>query len=266
MKKIGTYLLYGGAFIFIGILIWSIFDSNKKSESENIGVQNIKSNTTEIQEVEPAEKIQLYLFHSTNRCYSCITAGEYTKKMLEQNFSSELKSGKIEFREINVDLPENKEVANKFKASGTSLFTNSIIDNKDNIEEDTQVWRLVSNEQAFSKYLSEKLKKLIGQEVSAQEQVDTKKEDIVFYSGDDCLECDSLEKYFQEKDLKNKISFEEKNISKNENDAQQMAEDAMFCNLDEESFAVPFLRVGDKCYTKEVDIINFFEQKINGIS
>jgi len=63
--------------------------------------------------------------------------------------------------QINIDLPENKEVATKFKAAGSSLFINPIVDGQDNIKEDTQVWRLVSNEQRFISYLSDKIKTLL---------------------------------------------------------------------------------------------------------
>lgn len=87
--------------------------------------------------------------------------GKYTKETVEKNFQLELKSGKIEFREINVDLPENREIAAKFKATGSSLFINTITDGKDNIRQDVQVWRLLGNPPAFSNYLSAKIKTLL---------------------------------------------------------------------------------------------------------
>lgn len=263
MKKLGIYLLYGGAFIFVGILIWSIFDSNKKSNLESNNTQNIKANILETQEVKPAEKIQVFLFHSTNRCYSCITAGKYMKETLDQNFSAELKAGKIEFSEINVDLPENKEVANKFKASGTSLFINSIIDSKDSIEEDTQIWRLVSNQKSFSDYISDKLRKIIGENSLTQAENNVKKDDIVFYFKDDCLGCENVKKYLEENDTRSKIGFEKKNVNKNKNDEEQMFEDAMYCNIDVDSFELPFLWANGKCYVGEGKITEFFERKIN---
>jgi len=160
MKKNNNYLFYVGVFVFGALIIFGI---NSYADKENISkVDEPTVKKVEAQEVKPAEKIQVFLFHSTSRCSSCITAGKYAKETVEQKFSEELKSGKIEFREINVDLPENKEVATKFKASGTSLFINSIIDGQDNIKEDTQVWRLISNEQGFVSYLSDKLNKLLG--------------------------------------------------------------------------------------------------------
>jgi len=160
MKKNNNYLFYVGVFVFGALIIFGI---NSYAEKENISkVDEPTVKKVEAQEVKPAEKIQVFLFHSTSRCSSCITAGKYAKETVEQKFSEELKSGKIEFREINVDLPENKEVATKFKASGTSLFINSIIDGQDNIKEDTQVWRLIYNEHGFVSYLTDKLNKLLG--------------------------------------------------------------------------------------------------------
>jgi len=157
MKKIGTYLLYGGVFISAIILIYINIGSNKKTESS---VQGSASKKVEVKEKNPADKIQVFLFHPTQRCITCITIGKYAKETVEQKFPEEVKSGKIEFREINIDLPENKELANKFKATGSSLFINPIVDGKDNIQQDTQVWRLTSNEQSFITYLSDKINAL----------------------------------------------------------------------------------------------------------
>lgn len=159
MKKIGTYLLYGGALVFAIALVYISVKPDKKTESK---VQGNNSKTAEeIQGKKSADKIQVFLFHATRRCITCINIGKYAQKTVEQKFSEELKSGKIEFREVNIDLPENKELATKFKASGSALFINPIIDGKDNIGEDTQVWRLASNEQSFISYLSDKINALL---------------------------------------------------------------------------------------------------------
>lgn len=162
MKKIGTYALYGGAMLFAIILFYLSFisDSNKdKTQEKPKTIAQEKS--VQKPETKPAEKVQVFVFHSTQRCYSCITIGQFAKKTVEQKFPEEIKSGKIEFREINIDLPENKELAAKFKATGSSLYINSIVDGKDNIKQNMQVWRLVSNEQSFIDYLSDEIKKLL---------------------------------------------------------------------------------------------------------
>jgi len=172
MKKLGTYLLYGGALVFAVALVYMSFSSGKKTESSDInaGIQENNSSAEKVQDFKPAQKIQVFLFHETQRCYSCITIGKFAKETVEQKFSEELKSGKIEFREINIDLPENKEIAEKFKATGSLLFINSIVDGEDSIQNDVRVWQLVSNRQAFMNYLSDKLKGMLGSDASAQEK------------------------------------------------------------------------------------------------
>ncbi|MDD4290365.1 MAG: nitrophenyl compound nitroreductase subunit ArsF family protein [Patescibacteria group bacterium] len=117
---------------------------------------------TNINKNKPAEKIQVFYFHATQRCFSCITLEKFSKETVEEYFQPELESGKIEFREINIDLPENKELANKFQASGSALFINTIIDGKDNIQEEVTVWRLIGNENQFKIYLKGKLNNLLG--------------------------------------------------------------------------------------------------------
>lgn len=265
MKKLGTYLLYGGALVFAIALVWISVSPDKKTESSDASTSTQTSNSkaAEVQKTKPAEKVQVYVFHSTNRCYSCITMGEYTKATVDEFFQPELRDGKIEFKEINVDLPANKEVVTKFRAAGSSLFLNPIIDGEDNIKEEVQAWRLLGNQKAFSDYLSKKIRSMIGETVSAETQKEIEEKSITFYSGDSCPGCESIKKYLEENNVKDKVAFEEKNISEKQADSEQMAEDAMQCNVDPESFGVPFLWADGKCYTNEKDIIDFFKQKLS---
>ena len=97
-----------------------------------------------------------------NAAFSCITIGKFAKETVDEYFQSELKAGKIEFREINIDLPENRSLAQKFQASGSALFINAIRNGQDDINEDVQVWRLVQNEAQFKSYLKGRLDVLLG--------------------------------------------------------------------------------------------------------
>ena len=155
MKKIIPYLPYILSALFVATVFFAFNKGNKQNdvirEKDNVEI-------AKVQTPKPADRIQVFLFHATHRCSSCITVGKLAQKTIEQKFPEELKSEKIEFREINIDLPENRELATKFKAIGSSLFLNKIIEGKDNIEEDAQVWRLFFDEQNFISYLSDKIK------------------------------------------------------------------------------------------------------------
>ncbi len=104
-----------------------------------------------------AEKIEIINFHATYQCYSCVYIGDMMFKIIEEQFKEEYQSGKISFKKINIDLPENKDIVNKYQARGSSLFFNIIIDGQENIQEDANVWRLVGNDQAFKNYIFNKI-------------------------------------------------------------------------------------------------------------
>jgi len=114
------------------------------------------------QNVLPADKIEVVHFHGTHQCWSCITVGEYALKTIKERFPNEYASGKIVFKDVNGELKENQEIVLKYQARGSSLFVNTIRDDKDDIVEDTTVWRLVGNESQFTRYFENKLKILLG--------------------------------------------------------------------------------------------------------
>lgn len=106
--------------------------------------------------------VQVYLFHATQRCSTCIAIGQLAGETVNEFFQSELQEGKIEFREINIDLPENQALAEKFQASGSALYINNYRDGKDNITEDVKVWRLTNDETGFKNYLKGELNNILG--------------------------------------------------------------------------------------------------------
>ena len=109
-----------------------------------------------------ADKIEVVHFHGTQQCWSCITVGEYALKTITEKFPKEYENGTIIFKEINGELPENSAIVFKYQASGSSLFVNAIANGQDNIEEDVNVWRYVSNESQFVGYFEKKLNGLLG--------------------------------------------------------------------------------------------------------
>ncbi|MCX6737919.1 MAG: nitrophenyl compound nitroreductase subunit ArsF family protein [Candidatus Parcubacteria bacterium] len=141
------------------ILAIAAIGASRNPQTETIVNNSI--NKTEVVAAKP-DKIEVFLFHPTQRCITCITIGKFAGETVAEFFQPELKGGQIEFREINIDLPENKILAQKFQASGSSLRINVIANGQDNISEDTYVWRLTQNEAQFKSYLKNKLDNLLG--------------------------------------------------------------------------------------------------------
>ena len=135
-------------------------NSNAK-ESENQEKGLVEKNKEAKQEVTKAEKVEIIYFYSSRRCYACQILEELSKKTVDEHFKEELESGKVSFQSVNVEKVENQEIVKKYKARGSSLFINAIRDGEDNISQDTQVWRFISNEVAFKNYLKNKIQGLL---------------------------------------------------------------------------------------------------------
>lgn len=140
--------------IIVGIIIGTGSNTKQTDQASNPKQENVS--------VVKAEKIEVIHFHATQQCWSCITVGEYALKTIKEKFPEEYANGTIVYKDINGELPENKDMVIKYQAGGSSLFINSIADGKDNIEEDVTVWRLVSDEEKFKDYFENKIKQILG--------------------------------------------------------------------------------------------------------
>jgi len=86
---------------------------------------------------------------------------------------------------------------------------------------------------------------------------------IILFYGIGCPHCAIVEKYIEENKVKEEISFAEKEVYYNQSNAKDLEEKAKICKISENEVGVPFLWDGKKCYIGDVDIVNFFKEKIN---
>lgn len=99
------------------------------------------------------DKLEIYHFHGTRQCYSCITMGAYTEDTVKTYFAEELKSGRIVFAHINGELPENRDLVVKYGATGSSLWLGTYKDGDFMAEENILVWYKIRNKQDYMGYL-----------------------------------------------------------------------------------------------------------------
>jgi len=86
---------------------------------------------------------------------------------------------------------------------------------------------------------------------------------IILFYGDGCPHCAIVEDYIKENNIIDKISFAQKEVYYNQNNAKELEAKAKICGLPTDSIGVPFLWDGEKCFIGDQDIINFFKQKTN---
>lgn len=124
---------------------------------------NINAQNEEVEKINTENKIEVLDFHSTRRCMTCNAIEANTKFTLEKYFADELKSGKITFQSINIDEKENYAIAEKFQASGTSLFLNVIDNGKEaKVNLTDFAFKKGKDKAAFSSELKRKIKKQLA--------------------------------------------------------------------------------------------------------
>jgi len=97
---------------------------------------------------------------------------------------------------------------------------------------------------------------------AAQENQQIQRNPIILFYGQGCPHCAKVEEYIKENKVKEKISFEEKEVYYNQNNAKELDEKAKSCGIDQNEIGVPFLWDSGKCLIGDQDIINFFKEKM----
>jgi len=95
------------------------------------------------------DRVEVIYFHRTQRCYSCRYAEAGVRYTMETYFEDELAGGEVTFKALNVEDKENASIVQKYGAFTSSLFINTIKDGTDHIEEATDVYFLIDNDEAF---------------------------------------------------------------------------------------------------------------------
>jgi len=88
---------------------------------------------------------------------------------------------------------------------------------------------------------------------------------IILFYGSTCPHCKVVEDYLANNDVKNKVSFSEKEVYGSQANAKLMMDRQTACGIGKESIgAVPFLWTKDKCYLGQEEIIQFFKDQLSG--
>ncbi len=79
--------------------------------------------TTGVFSGSPAvKKIDVYYFHFTRRCMTCLNVEKVSKEAVEQQFAEKVKAGVITFKSINLDEKDGEAIGTKLKVEGQTLL------------------------------------------------------------------------------------------------------------------------------------------------
>ena len=105
---------------------------------------------------EGNRKVVAYYFHGRVRCVSCVKIESLSSKAIRERFSEELRTGRLAFREVNVEDPGNRHFIDDYRLTSQSLVIVEYRDGRQvrwkNLE---KVWVLLGSEEMFFPYVQE---------------------------------------------------------------------------------------------------------------
>jgi hypothetical protein len=111
-----------------------------------------------------ADRVDVVYFHRTQQCYTCKYAEEGTRYTVETYFADELANGKLTFQSLDVQDSENAAIVQKYGAYSSQLFINNVKDGTDHIEQVTDIWLVIGQDEAFVEVVKNKIEKSLNGE------------------------------------------------------------------------------------------------------
>lgn len=108
-----------------------------------------------------SDLIEVYYFHFTLRCVTCLTLEAKAKEYIETLYPNQVSTGLIKFRAMNLDEEETKPLAKRLGVNGQSLI---IVKGKKKIDLTTEgfLYSMVKPEK-FKEIINEKIDGLLIQ-------------------------------------------------------------------------------------------------------
>lgn len=147
-------------FVFGSLVYLSVKESRRWTAPDGVAAQDQKSakpsaSPTEVTKPRP-DKLIAYYFHTTYRCPTCRRIEAYSKQAIESGYARELADGRMEFRLVNVEIPENRHYVQEYNLVTKSLVLVRMKDGKQaewtNLE---RVWELNGDQAAFLRYVQQ---------------------------------------------------------------------------------------------------------------
>jgi len=132
-------------------------DSAAKVETAKAG-----SGKGETAGAERGWKLIVYYLHGTYRCGTCMSIEKQAKAAVEGDFKKEITSGKVVFKSLNYEEPENEHFGNDYQLMTRSLVLSVRKDGKElKWKNLPAIWTHVHNPPAFREYVSGEVKAML---------------------------------------------------------------------------------------------------------
>lgn len=120
------------------------------------GSRNAQKSTESTSEINSDAVVEVFIFHAAQRCATCNAIDAVVAEVLENDFSDDVKAGKIVFRDVDGSKQENRELLTKYEIYSTSLV----------LDADGKVTNLTNDAFQYARSNPNKLKEILRAAIS----------------------------------------------------------------------------------------------------
>lgn len=108
-------------------------------------------------------KLKVIYFHAENRCPTCLAIEKHAEEVLKESYKTQLESGEITFKAVNIDETANRDIAKKYKIYGSALLLIDVKTSKEKVVDFTdEAFSYAKNEpDKYKELLKNRIKELI---------------------------------------------------------------------------------------------------------
>jgi hypothetical protein len=101
----------------------------------------------------PTVNVDLLYFHRPQRCTKCLCFERRVSDVVSEYFQDQIDSGQLTFQILNIGDKENYALVQKYRAVGSQLFINTIINGEEHIKDVQEIWswKCTSNTDRFDR-------------------------------------------------------------------------------------------------------------------
>ena len=129
------------------------------AEASSVTPANEKSTTAAEAPQRQQQKLIVYYFHSTMRCPTCHKLENYAKSEIEASFPDAIKTGRLEWKIINVEEAGNEHFIDDYKLYTKSVIISTMRDGRElswkNLD---KIWQLVNDEGKYRRYIRDEVR------------------------------------------------------------------------------------------------------------
>ena len=144
------------------VSVESVPGPESKPLKERVTKQKEETQSSQIAVPSHNAKVIAYYFHGTFRCSTCRTIEQYSHDAIQMYFAKELGDGRLEFRPVNIEEPENKHFIQDYQLVTRSLVLSLVSDGEETKWKNlADVWKLVRDKDKFFQYVKDEVEEFL---------------------------------------------------------------------------------------------------------